>query len=214
MRRVMLLLVAAMTAATTAVPAAPDANPTAVAVVTVPPEILVAKPDPDPAMKALVEMLMRDEGLRLKLYRDSKGIFTVGYGRNMRDRGITQSEALYLLNNDIAACQGELDGNVAWWRLLNAQRQMAMLSLCINLGIYGLLDFKGTLKAMEAGHYGQAALRLLDSKWAGQVGHRAQRIAKLIDPERAPEKRGATAGSRCQRGKCPAPVGRRGRRLQ
>lgn len=195
---VMFLLVAAMTAAT----AAPDAplgaqfpKPTpppgiVTAAIEVPPDILLANPDPPPA---IVEILKRDEGLRLKLYRDTDRNWSVGYGRNMTARGISESEALYLLQNDIRACQDDLDAHLAWWRLLTAPRQMAMLSLCYNLGIYGLKDFKAALKAMETGRYRDAARQFLHSKWAKQVGRRAHRITQLIDPERLPEKRPSTA---------------------
>ena len=183
---VLLLLVAAMTAA--AAPGAELPKPTpppgvVTATVTVPPAILLANPDPPPG---LVEMLQRDEGLRLKLYRDTRRNWTVGYGRNIAARGISESEALMMLQNDIRACQVELDAHLPWWRLLNPSRQMAMLSLCYNLGIYGLKDFKAALKAMEAGKYGDAARQFLRSKWARQVGKRAGRIANLIEHGKSP----------------------------
>lgn len=202
MTLVILLLLAAMTTATAATHERPVPKPTpppggVTAVIVVPPAVLLAQPDPPPG---LVEMLQRDEGLRLKLYRDSRRNWTVGYGRNITGRGITEAEALYLLQNDIRACQLELDTHLAWWRLLNTQRQMAMLSLCYNLGIYGLQGFKAALKAMEAGKYRDAARQFLHSKWAKQVGPRAGRIAALIDPDRAvpapPERRPARQRAR------------------
>jgi lysozyme len=172
----MFFLLAAMTAAT-ADPAPPPGVVTAT--VNLAPEVLLANSDPSPA---IVQMLQRDEGLRLKLYRDHDRVWSVGYGRNMTARGISEAEALYLLQNDIRACQGDLDAHLAWWRLLNAPRQAAMVSLCYNLGIFGLKDFKGALAAMETGKYRDAARLFLHSKWARQVGHRAQRITDLIYP--------------------------------
>ena len=225
---VILLLLAAMTSATAATHEPPVPQPTpppggVTAVIVVPPAVLLAQRDPPPG---LVEMLQRDEGLRLKLYRDSRRNWTVGYGRNITGRGITEAEALYLLQNDIRACQLELDTHLAWWRLLNTQRQMAMLSLCYNLGIYGLLDFKVSLAEMEAGRYKEAARQFLHSRWAKQVGHRAGRIAALIDPGRAaaappnrpsavstsPKRRSERRRTRSQ--KPASPVGRQGRQLR
>jgi lysozyme len=188
---VTLLLLAAMTAATATAGAPPPGVMTAT--VTVSPDVLLANPDP-PA--AIVEMLKRDEGLRLKLYRDHDRVWTVGYGRNMSARGLSEAEALYLLQNDIRACQLELDTNLRWWRLLNAPRQAAMVSLCYNLGIYGLLDFRAALRAMEAGKYKDAARQFLHSKWAKQVGKRARRITDLIDGSGPPEKRPSAARQR------------------
>lgn len=40
----------------------------------------------------LSAVLCRDEGVRLKPYRDSLGILTVGVGRNLRDKGISLHE--------------------------------------------------------------------------------------------------------------------------
>lgn len=158
-----------------------------------PPEALLAKADPPPA---IVEMLKRDEGLRLKLYRDGDRNWSIGYGRNMTARGLSEAEAMFLLQNDIRACQLELDAHLPWWRLLSAPRQMAMLSLCYNLGIFGLKDFRAALKAMEAGKYKDAAQQFLHSKWAKQVGRRAKRITDLIDPAPLPEKRPPARRSR------------------
>ena len=49
----------------------------------------------------VAEQLVIDEGLRLKPYRCSAGKLTIGVGRNLDDRGITSSEAMMLLFNDI-----------------------------------------------------------------------------------------------------------------
>ena len=48
----------------------------------------------------LTEMLERHEGLRLRVYQDTVGKWTIGVGRNVSDLGITKDEAHYLLTND------------------------------------------------------------------------------------------------------------------
>lgn len=127
------------------------------------------------------EQLKRDEGLRLKPYRDTVGKLTIGYGRNLDDKGITAEEAGALLWNDIQAAQGELFGALPWAEKLDEPRQMALLNMSFNMGIHGLLTFKNTLNLAENGHYAAAAAAMLDSKWAEQVGARAQRIAKQME---------------------------------
>ena len=49
----------------------------------------------------LRDALIRDEGVRLKPYRDSVGKLTIGVGRNLDDKGLTRAEAEALLDNDI-----------------------------------------------------------------------------------------------------------------
>jgi lysozyme len=54
--------------------------------------------------------LQRHEGLRLRLraYRDTVGKLTIGYGRNLDDRGISEDEAGFMLDNDIDLVVAEL----------------------------------------------------------------------------------------------------------
>ena len=54
----------------------------------------------------LRKALMRYEGTKKRgdrhiLYKDSVGITTIGYGRNIQERGISNAEASMLLRNDI-----------------------------------------------------------------------------------------------------------------
>jgi lysozyme len=49
------------------------------------------------------DVLKRDEGLRLKPYQDTVGKWTIGYGRNLDDRGISKYEAEAMLRNDVAS---------------------------------------------------------------------------------------------------------------
>ena len=52
-------------------------------------------------METLRERIIRHEGLRLKPYRDTMGNWTIGYGRNLDERGITEEEAKIMLDYDI-----------------------------------------------------------------------------------------------------------------
>ena len=52
--------------------------------------------------------LVRHEGLRLKPYRCTAGKLTIGVGRNLEDKGISQQEAYELLENDIRECEVQL----------------------------------------------------------------------------------------------------------
>lgn len=131
-------------------------------------------------MDVLVRELTRDEGVRLKPYRCSAGKLTIGIGRNIQDRGISRTEAEFLLHNDCADVFADLDRLLPWWRDLDEVRQRALANMCFNLGIGRLLGFRNTLRHLEAGRYLEAAQSALASKWATQVGHRAERIAVML----------------------------------
>ena len=124
--------------------------------------------------------LVRDEGLRLKPYRCTAGKLSIGVGRNLDDVGISKSEALAMLDADIERTAAELDRRLPWWRHLDEVRQRVVLNMAFNLGVSGLIGFRRTLAAISAGKFEDAASEMLRSKWAEQVGERAQRLAAMM----------------------------------
>ncbi|HEX8106695.1 MAG TPA: glycoside hydrolase family protein [Kofleriaceae bacterium] len=142
-----------------------------------------------PETEALLERdLERDEGKRSKVYKDSRGILTIGIGRNLQDRGLSDDEILYLLKNDIAEHCELLDRHLPWWRNMDEVRQRALANMAFNLGVGPsdeqptghLLTFKNTLAAMARGDYEAAANGMSSSAWAQQVGIRATRLVEMI----------------------------------
>jgi lysozyme len=129
---------------------------------------------------ALLAQLKIDEGTRLHPYTDTTGNLTIGIGRNLSSVGISETEAEALCLNDMAAAEAALTRNVPWWLNLDDARQMALINLTFNMGINTLLEFKNMLAALHAGDYSGAAVDLLASKYAKEVGARAERIAALI----------------------------------
>lgn len=117
---------------------------------------------------ALVAQLIDHEGLRLRMYRDSLGIPTIGVGRNLRDKGLTKQEALYLLDNDIDECIHDLTV-FPWFISLDQIRQRAIVDLRFNLGPVRLRGFTKMLSDLASYDYVGASQELLASHWATQV---------------------------------------------
>ena len=128
-------------------------------------------------MDELVKQLHRDEGLRLKPYRDSVGKLTIGYGRNLDDVGITPEEADYLLEGDIQHAQWTLKQNLPWAEGLDDARLGVLTNMAFNMGMAGLLQFRKMLAACESGDYATAAREMESSAWSTQVGARAHRLS-------------------------------------
>lgn len=99
----------------------------------------------------------------------------------LKDIGISDRIGVVILNDDIKDAMADLDRNIYWWRDISEGRQRALVNMCFNLGWPRLKKFKKMLSALECGMYRRAAVEALDSKWANQVGKRANRIAKLIE---------------------------------
>jgi lysozyme len=125
----------------------------------------------------LITQLTRDEGCRLKPYKDSVGKLTIGIGRNLDDVGISQDEASVLLGNDIEKASAALRTQLPWTVNLDEARFGVLVNMTFNMGITTMLKFKDTLTHIQAGQYDLAAESMLKSQWARQVGARAQRLS-------------------------------------
>jgi lysozyme len=131
----------------------------------------------------LRSLLIKHEGLRLKPYRDTVGKLTIGVGRNLDDKGISEAIAYAMLDEDIQETKKGLFEALPWAYNLSERRQAVLLSMAFNMGLNGLLGFKETLRAVETGDYHHAAECMLKSKWAEQVGNRAVYLAKLMETD-------------------------------
>jgi lysozyme len=132
-------------------------------------------------MSKLSDQLRIHEGVRKHVYLCSAGYETIGVGRNIADSGLglSDDEIDYLLENDITRCRKELE-TYSWFSDLDEVRQDALINMCFNLGLSRLANFKNALSSMAIGAYADAAEHFLDSRWASQVGNRAQEVAHMI----------------------------------
>ena len=133
----------------------------------------------------LIEMIKLNEGKvmengRHMPYEDAVGKTTIGFGRNIEDRGITESEAQTLLWNDVELVIEQLDKNLPFFNDLSENRRYALIDMCFNLGLTRFMGFAKMLTALELKDYEKASEEALDSKWAKQVGSRANRDATMI----------------------------------
>jgi lysozyme len=131
----------------------------------------------------LMADLRRDEGCSLQAYQDSRGYWTIGFGRLIDARlggGISMAEAEDMLENDVERFLDELDAAIPDWRYYPESVQRGLANLAFNLGIPKLMKFQKMFAALDAGRYMQAAEEVLDSRYAKQVGPRAERIADLF----------------------------------
>lgn len=141
----------------------------------------------------LFDQLKRDEGCRrvaggLIDYRDSKGLWTRGFGHLIvpqpdphTPRVITEQQADELLHADIAKHRRELYNAMPWLHAHETVVQDAVHNMAFNLGVTRLKGFVGFIAAMLKHDYTMAVIEMLDSKWHREdVGPRAVRLAKQI----------------------------------
>ena len=131
-------------------------------------------------VERLISQLRFHEGVEHKVYKDSVGIETIGVGRNLVDRGLSEDEIDYLLKNDIEIVLEEIVKNFNWYNSLDDVRQRCICDLVFNMGMPRYLKVVNHLSAIEKGDWERAKLELLNSNYAKQVGKRAERIAEMI----------------------------------
>ena len=125
-----------------------------------------------------LELIKEHEGLRLKMYEDSVGIPTIGYGHNL-NRPISEEAANQILKDDVQTAV--LDAaSFGWFHDLNDVRKAVIIDMMYNLGLTRFKKFQRMDKAIRDGDYELAAYEMLDSKWARQVGSRAEDLAAIF----------------------------------
>jgi lysozyme len=137
----------------------------------------------DSTEKDSVKALLRQQdGLRLRAFLDTAvpARWTIGYGRNLTDRGINDTEAEIFLERDTTEAIDELAQRWRWFDDLTTVRKVVLVSMVFQMGLYRLAGFTRMLEAMQLGEFGRAADEMLASKWAAERPRRAKRLASLM----------------------------------
>ena len=141
--------------------------------------------------------LMTDEGTgpmrggRFVVYDDAtgqpivpgsvvKGHPTIGFGMALDVRGLSMAEALFLLHDGEQDFSTQMIAAFPWMAALDDVRFVAFLSMAYNMGIAGLQGFTNTMAYAQRGDWPNTVANLKQSRWWGQVGTRATRIANML----------------------------------
>jgi len=126
------------------------------------------------------EMLIKNEGLVLQVYKDSLGYDTIGVGRCLDKNGISEDEAMYLLENDIERVIASLDKNWSVFRTFPPLAQEVAIDCTFQMGITGWMNFRRTRALMEMGAWIEASEEILRSKYHQQTPARCARNSRKL----------------------------------
>ncbi len=144
------------------------------------------------SITCLEDQLRRDEDERQYAYDDATGKtlvkgttlqanLTIGVGRNLSAKGVSQKERDFLLDNDIQDATVALEANFPWAMDLDEVRKGALLNLIFNMGVRGLSGFQQFLAAIQAKDWQTAKAELLDSAADHEEPQRISRLALQIE---------------------------------
>lgn len=143
----------------------------------------------------LMRQLAIDEGRRLRVYKDTKGLKTVGIGHLIKasdpqwlqdlDVGdkITEEQLTELFTQDLAIALS--DAKTIFepvWDNFPDMAQEVIINMLFNMGRTRFLGFEKTIAYAYEMDWKNMATEMLDSKWARiDVGQRAYRLSAYIE---------------------------------
>lgn len=127
----------------------------------------------------LFQQIKKHEGFSSTVYKCSADKLTIGYGRNIEDRGITKAEAEYLLANDIEIATEEAEQFFDMCKL-NEARKSVIINMLFNLGMSRFATFKKFISAINEGQFTRAAHEMVQSRWYRQVGRRGADLVEQM----------------------------------
>ncbi|MEG6304376.1 glycoside hydrolase family protein [Enterobacter ludwigii] len=115
-------------------------------------------------------------------YKDSEGFLTVGFGHKVLsnenfNNGITEIEALRLLDKDIAIAESQLSKlNL----IIPKDWKGFMIIMIFQLGLSGTMKFKKMIQALRDANYTEAVKQAKDSLWYRQTPNRVNAMIAEI----------------------------------
>lgn len=159
--------------------------------------VAVSKPRPattssvgelSPEDKPIMDMIEKHEGVVLRPYRDTKGLWTVGVGHLIGDgkslppewdREFTQKEIRELFVKDYLHHK-QLAARAPGWGFANEKGRAALIDLTFNMGLGWVSKFKKAVAALQQGDFITAAAEFRDSLWFTQVKGRAVTVTSML----------------------------------
>ena len=128
---------------------------------------------------SLEDRIKRHEGCRNTPYKDSEGIMTVGYGRNLEAVPFTQDEMDLMFKNDFERARKGAESFYVY-EFLNRARRGVLIEMVFQMGTAGVKNFKKFRAAALQQKWQEAHDEMLDSRWHDQTPERARELATIF----------------------------------
>lgn len=138
-------------------------------------------------IKDIKSLLELHEGRKSKPYVDTVGKVSIGIGHNLTDLGLTDAQIDAIFEHDLIDAIKTCNRLFPHFNSMDKVRRMVLLDMAFNLGFGKLSGFINTIGYINSGDYIRASQNMLASKWAKQVGQRAERLARMMRTGEYPE---------------------------
>ena len=131
--------------------------------------------------------IKKHEGFIPKIYRDSLGKATIGYGHLVTEKdnfkeGIEYSieELEEVFNQDFNKAVEGANELTSQLNLVLATVKGVIIEMVFQLGKTGVSKFKKFFEALNNQNYNEAANQMIDSNWHKQTPKRCEELANII----------------------------------
>ena len=107
--------------------------------------------------------------------------WTLGYGRNVQERGVSEHEALFMLDEDLDECLVDLNKTFHDFFLFPESVQLALCDLRFCVGQHGFMKFKKMVQAVKDKNWSKVRDEIIDSDFYRKNGNRGADLVKLIE---------------------------------
>tara|TARA_Y100000034_G_scaffold117_1_gene216 strand:- start:439 stop:882 length:444 start_codon:yes stop_codon:yes gene_type:complete len=138
----------------------------------------------------LREQLKIDEGVKYEVYDDHLGYKTFGIGHLVvagdQEYGasvgtpVSEERVNAVFDEDVQKYIDESKKVFPNLDDLPEEAQQVIVNMCFNMGAPRLSKFKRFIAGINASDWSAAAIEMMDSRWANQVGVRAERLRDRI----------------------------------
>ncbi len=138
----------------------------------------------------LREQLKIDEGVKYEIYRDHLGYLTFGIGHLITEKDpeygqpikteVSADRVNEVFNADVQLYINETKKVFPDLESKPDSIQLVLVNMCFNLGAPRLEKFKKFITAINDEQWAEAAVEMMDSRWARQVGPRAERLRDVV----------------------------------
>ena len=141
-------------------------------------------------IEELRDQLKIDEGVKYEIYNDHLGYATFGIGHLIFEgdeehgkpvgTAVSEERVNAIFEEDVQKYISESKKVFPNLDDLPETAQQVIVNMCFNMGAPRLSQFKKFIAGVNRADWPTAAIEMMDSRWANQVGDRATRLRNRI----------------------------------
>ena len=128
----------------------------------------------------LIDSIKQHEGYVKRVYKDSLGIDTIGYGFAIKDLELDQDICDMILDRKLKDLERMVNSKFNWYRYMPPEIKNVVIEMCYQLGVTGFSNFRKTITFLQNKQFHDASVEMLDSRWAEQTPVRAKELSNIV----------------------------------